>query len=164
MPVPACILQAAENYRFNDSFLLNSVKDLAPEEWVKRPGEICNHVAWIVGHVIWARTAVLGRLGGEKWAAPWLGLFARGAKLDDGAAYPSSDTLIDAWKEVGGVLNQALENASEDLLGCAVTPPGPPSADGKISGQVRFLAWHETYHVGQVSIVRSLLGHKGRMG
>ena len=163
MPVPACIAQAAEDYRFNNNFLLNSVKDLAAEEWVKRPSENCNHVAWIVGHVIWARTSVLSRLG-AKWSAPWLGLFARGAKLDDSAAYPSSDTLIDAWKEVGVVLSQALENASEEALGCAVTPPGPPSADGKISGQIRFLAWHETYHVGQVSIVRGLLGHKGLMG
>src|SRR5438132_7058387 len=86
MPVPACIAQAAEDYRHNDSFLLNSVQDLAPEEWVKRPSEMCNHVAWIVGHVIWARTAILSRLG-AKWSAPWLGMFARGGKLDEGAAY-----------------------------------------------------------------------------
>ena len=163
MPVPACISQAAEDYRFNNGFLLRSVQDLAPEEWVKRPSDFCNHVAWIVGHVIWARTSVLSRLGAP-WSAPWLGMFARGTKLDEGAAYPSSDTLIDAWKEVGGLLSQALENASEEALCVPVTPPGPPSADGKISGQIRFLAWHETYHVGQVSIVRGLLGHKGMMG
>jgi uncharacterized damage-inducible protein DinB len=164
MPVPACIAQAAEDYRYNNGFLLRSVEDLSPDEWVKRPSDICNHVAWIVGHIIWARTAVVGRLGGEKWSAPWLGLFARGTKLEEGAAYPSSNTLLDAWKEVGSVLGQALENVSDEAVGCAVTPPGPPSADGKISGQIRFLAWHETYHVGQVSIVRTLLGRKGLMG
>ena len=163
MPVPASIAQAAENYRFNNKFVLNSVQDLSPEEWVKRPGDVCNHVAWIVGHILWARTSILKRLGAE-WSAPWLGLFARGARLDDGTAYPSSDTLIDAWKEVGAMLSQALEDASEEVVGKAATPPGPPSADGKVSGQIRFLAWHETYHVGQVSIVRSLLGHRGLMG
>lgn len=163
MPVPACVAQAAEDYRFNNGFLLKTVKDLPAEEWLKRPNESTNHIAWIVGHVIWARKAILGRLGKE-WSTPWLGLFARGAKLDDTAAYPSSDTLMDAWKDVGNVLSTALENASDEALGCAVVPPGPPSADGKISGQIRFLAWHETYHVGQISLVACLLGHKGQMG
>lgn len=163
MPVPACIAQAAEDYRFNNKFLLNTVKALPPEEWLKRPNVCTNHIAWIVGHVIWARKAILAKLGKE-WSAPWLGLFARGVKLDDTTAYPSSDALMEAWKEVGEVLSGALENASEEALGCAVTPPGPPSADGTISGQVRFLAWHETYHVGQVSLVACMLGHKGTMG
>lgn len=163
MPVPACIEHAAQDYRFNNGFLLNTVKDLSPEEWLRRPNDGSNHIAWIVGHVIWARKAVLSKLGTE-WSTPWLGLFARGNKLDDSATYPSSDTLIDAWKEVGEVLNSALENASDEALGCAVNPPGPPSADGKVSGQVRFLAWHETYHVGQVSLIRGMMGHKGLMG
>jgi len=163
MPVPACIAQAAEDDRFNNGFLLNTVKDLPPEEWTRRPNDCTNHIAWIVGHLIWARRSILSKLGAE-WSAPWLGLFARGTKLDGTAAYPSPDTLIDAWKEVGEVLNKALENASEETLGCGVVPPGPPSADGKIGGQVRFLAWHETYHVGQASMVRCLLGHKGLMG
>src|SRR5207248_7088575 len=99
MPVPPSIAQAAEDYRFNNNFLLSSVKDLSADEWLKRPNECTNHIAWIVGHLIWARKAVLGRLGAE-WSTPWLGQFARGAKLDDTAAYPSSDALIDAWKEV----------------------------------------------------------------
>ena len=163
MPVPACISQAAEDYRFNNGYLLNTVKALPAEEWLKRPNESSNHIAWIVGHIIWARKSILAKLGKE-WSAPWLGLFARGCKLDESAAYPSSDTLIDAWKEVGDVLTAALENASEEAMGCGVVPPGPPSADGKISGQVRFLAWHETYHLGQVSMVACMLGHKGLMG
>ena len=39
MPVPACVAQAAEDYRFNNNFLLNMVKDLTPDEWLKRPNE-----------------------------------------------------------------------------------------------------------------------------
>jgi DinB superfamily len=100
---------------------------------------------------------------GTEWSLPWLGLFARGAKLDDSAAHPSPDTLMDAWREVSGVLAGALENASEDLLSQPSTQ-GPPSADGKVSGVVRFLAYHETYHVGQAAYLRCWLGHKGMMG
>ncbi len=162
MPVPAVVAGAAEDYCFNNAFLANTVKDLSPEEWLKRPNETSNHIAWIVGHVIWARKAILGRLGTD-WSQPWLGLYARGVKVDDTTVYPSPETLINAWLEVGGVLTDALENASEEVLSQPSTQ-GPPSADGKVSGVIRFLAYHETYHVGQVAYLRCWLGHKGMMG
>lgn len=115
MPVPAVIAYAAENYRFNSDFLVKMVQDLTPEEWLSRPNEKSNHIAWIVGHVIWARKAVLSRLGTE-WSQPWLSLFARGGKRDDAAAYPSPDALMDGWREVSGVLAGALDSASEETL------------------------------------------------
>jgi uncharacterized damage-inducible protein DinB len=161
VPIPAVIATAAENYRFNSDFLAKMVGDLSPEEWLRRPDEKCNHIAWIVGHVVWTRRALLGRLGTE-WSLPWLTLFARGTKLDD-AACPSRDMLLDGWREVSGVLVSALDGVSEEALAQPVKQ-GPPSADGKISGVVNFLAIHETYHVGQASYLRSWLGHKGLMG
>jgi len=161
MPVPAVIEAAAQNYRFNDKFLVDTVKDLSGEEWLRRPNECTNHLAWIVGHVTWARKMLLARLGTE-WSTPWLGVFARGTKLDD-AACPSPEELLSAWREVSEVLAGTLEKASEDALAQPATS-GPPSADGKVSGIVNFLAIHETYHVGQASYLRSWMGHKGLMG
>ena len=42
MPVPQVIASASENFRFNSGFLKQTVSDLAPEEWLKRPGEKLN--------------------------------------------------------------------------------------------------------------------------
>jgi uncharacterized damage-inducible protein DinB len=163
MPVPAVIATAASEYSFNNGFLDKMVSDLAPEDWLRRPQDSSNHVAWIVGHMVWARKQLLRRLGTD-WSAPWLGLFARGEKLDSSAAYPSSDALLAAWRDVGAVLANTLENVSEESLAKPAAQPGPPSADGKESGVVSFLAWHETYHLGQISCLRGWLGHKGIMG
>lgn len=116
MTVQACVAQAFEDYRWNNGFLLNTVKDLSPEEWRKRPTECSNHIAWIVGHVTWARMRLLERLGVE-WSAPWLGMFARGVKLDQTAEYPAPGVMMAAWKEVGEVLLKALENAPHEALG-----------------------------------------------
>ncbi len=162
MPVPAVIATAAENYRFNSDFLVKMVSDLSPEEWLRRPDGKCNHIAWIVGHVVWTRKMLLGRVGTE-WSEPWLGMFARGAKCEEDAAYPSSDTLLDAWRAVSKELATALDTVSEEALAQPATN-GPPSADGKVSGIVSFLAVHETYHIGQASYLRGWLGHKGLMG
>ena len=163
MPIPATIATAAQEYSFNNRFLENTLKDLEPEEWLRRPDDKGNHLAWIVGHLIWSRKAILRRLGTE-WDLPWLGLFARGEKLDAEAAYPSAQALLDGWKEASGKLSEALENATEAMLNAPAPQPGPPSADGKVSGTISFMAWHETYHVGQAAYLRSWLGHKGMMG
>jgi uncharacterized damage-inducible protein DinB len=161
MPVPAVIEAAAQNYRFNEKFLADTVKDLSEEEWHRRPNDTMNDVAWIVGHVIWARKMLLARLGTE-WSQPWLNDFARGGKCD-AAACPSPETLLAAWNETSSVLASTFENVSEDVV-AQPAKNGPPSADGKVSGIVNFLAIHETYHIGQASYVRSWLGHKGIMG
>jgi uncharacterized damage-inducible protein DinB len=68
-----------------------------------------------------------------------------------------------AWSESSARLKAAMESASAELLATPVTQ-GPPSADGKLSGVVNFMAYHETYHLGQLAYVRSLLGHPGAMG
>lgn len=162
MPAPAVIATAAYNYRFNSGFLVKMVSDLSPDEWLRRPDGTCNHVAWIVGHVVWTRKALLKRLGVE-WSRPWLDSFSRGSKCDDGAAGPSSEELLDAWREVSTVLDTALDAVTEETLAQPATS-GPPSHNGKISGVVDFLAVHETYHIGQASYLRGWLGHKGLMG
>ncbi len=163
MPAPAVIATAAQQYNFNNGFLAKLLKDLTPEEWLRRPDEKANHVAWIVGHLVWSRKSILRRLGTE-WDAPWLGMFARGQKIDDGAAYPSAQALLDGWNEAGGLMTQALDCASAEALDAPAPQPGPPSADGKVSGTISFMAWHETYHIGQVSYLCCWLGHKGMMG
>ena len=48
--------------------------------------------------------------------------------------------------------------------GQPVPHPGPPSPDGKVSGMIRFLVYHETYHVAQAANLRCWLGHKKMMG
>lgn len=162
MPVPAVVSAAAENYRFNSEFLTNSVKDLSSEEWFQRPEGKLNHVAWIVGHVVWARQRLLARLGAE-WAQPGLDVFARGVKLQEDAAYPSRAALLKALEESQAALAGALEQVPVELL-AKEAGQGPPSADGKVSGVVNFLAMHESYHVGQAVYVRSWLGKPALMG
>ena len=162
MPVPAVIAAAAENFRFNSRLLKETVSDLSPEEWLKRPDGKANHIAWIVGHVAYCRSRILHFMGVE-WAQPGLEIYGRGKKLLEDSAYPSPESLLATWSESGHAMAAAFENVSEDLLARPATE-GPPSLDGKVSGMLLFMAIHETSHVGQVSYLRCWLGHKGLMG
>ena len=161
MPVPAVIATAAENYRFNSDFLTRMVQDLSPEEWLKHPGEVRT-----TSPGLWDTFPCRGRtlhFIGTEWPQPILENFGRGKKRMEDSAYPSPESLVSAWQESGEALAAALESVPEDLLAQAATQ-GPPSADGKVSGIVNFMAIHETYHLGQASYLRSWMGHKGLMG
>ncbi len=162
MPIPTVVATAAENYRFNSRFLKQTVSDLSPEEWLKRPDERLNHMAWIVGHMALGRGRVLHFMG-SGWAQPALEIFGRGKKLLEDSAYQLPESLLGTWSESGHALAAAFETVPEDLL-VQPAPEGPPSLDGKISGIVNFMAIHETYHLGQASYLRGWLGHKGLMG
>lgn len=162
MPVAAPIAVAAVSFKQNTSSLTKAIAGLTPEEWLRSPSEKSNHLAWLVGHIIWARSAVAKMLG-SPFSKPWFPLVYPESKIGGAEEFPSPAELTVALQEVTALLNAAMENASEEALAV----PGPeriPSADGKLSGTVSFLAWHDTYHVGQTVYLRSWLGHGGVLG
>jgi uncharacterized damage-inducible protein DinB len=153
MPIAQRISTAASSFERNDNVLRKCFEGLSEEEWLRRPGENSNHMLWMAGHIVWARSGVMRFLGVE-WTKPWLPLFAIGAKLGDAAQYPKAEEVTAALAESTGALTAAMEAASEEALAA----PGPervPSIDGTLGGTVFFVAYHETGHVGQVEYVKN---------
>jgi uncharacterized damage-inducible protein DinB len=162
MSIPGSISIAALSFNQNDNFLRKNLEGLTDEEWTRKPEGCANDLLWIVGHVTWARSSLLKRLG-EDWSKPWFAFFGRGAKPGDSVVYPTPEEAKLAWDESTTRVHAAMESVSEEALAAPATN-GPPSADGKVSGIVNFLAYHETYHIGQASYLRTWLGHPGVMG
>jgi uncharacterized damage-inducible protein DinB len=162
MPIASQLAGAAVTYQINTGMVEKCFSGLTLEELQQRPGEHSNSLLWIGGHLVWARSRALQFLG-QPWELPWFPLFARGAKPDDAAQYPSPDEILTAWRDSSASLAAALDTASEETLS-APAPVNPPGSDGKIGGLVNFLAWHETYHVGQAAYLRKWLGHESISG
>jgi uncharacterized damage-inducible protein DinB len=162
MPVSPRIEVASQSFHLNARFLKQGLAGLNDEDWRKRPGDHSNNILWIVGHLTWSRAMVLRRLD-DDWTLPWMKLYARGEKCVDSPECPSPTTVMEAWEESCGRLDTALSAATDEVLDVPVTQ-GPPTADGKMSGMINFMAVHETYHVGQCAYIRSLLGKPGVMG
>lgn len=162
MPVPAAIAGVAGLYTQNSGFLQKVVADLTPEQWLARPSDHSNHITWIAGHLIWSRHALINRIGGS-WSCPGLEAFARSKKIDESASYPAPESLLDLWRDSAVALDATLSALTPEALE-APAPPRPPSPDGKVSGFIGVLAWHETYHLGQIAYLRSWLGQSGIFG
>jgi hypothetical protein len=162
MPIASQISDAAYSFHMNDDVLKKSFEGLTPEEWVRRPNDCSNHLLWIVCHMVWARGATLGFLG-SPWSTSWLPLFGRGSKLVDSAEYPTPEAAILAFDEVNARLAATFEEVPEETLSAPSTLR-VPSADGTLGGVVNFLAYHDTYHAGQVAFLRCWLGRGGVNG
>lgn len=146
-----------------NAYLFGRATDgISEEQWLERPDDSANHLLWIAGHVVVSRAGALKLLGGQ-WSAPWEKLFARGAKLAGREEYPSPAEVLRAWKEVTEKLAEALPNASKEILD-QPSAKGAPSLDGTRGGTVGFLCLHETYHMGQLGLVRKTLGYGQTVG
>ncbi len=156
MPVSAAIAGASASFIQNTGAVQKVVAGLTPEQWLSRPNDHSNHVTWIVGHVIWARQILISRVGSD-WSCPGLEPFARSAKLEESSSYPAPEVLLAHLQHSAIALDATLSALTPEAL-AAPAPPGPPSPDGKISGFIGVLAWHETYHLGQIAYLRSWFG------
>jgi uncharacterized damage-inducible protein DinB len=163
MPVAQQIAAAAAMFKLNGIFLPKSFEGMTAEEWSRRPNDTSNCLLWEVGHITWARGRTLHFLGVE-WSTPWLNEFSRGKSAADVSQYPSAEELVAAWNEGSVALSAALESASVELLSAPAPEKAPPSSDGTLGGVISFLAYHETYHVGQAAYVSRWLGHAQIMG
>jgi len=156
------LVNIAGMYKTNNDIVNKAIVDISGEDWFRAPGDDSNHLMWVIGHIIWSRANALKSLNDEL-TIPWATFFERGAARADREHYPAIEELRNSWQEVSERLMDTLSNAPADLLAEAA-PKGTPSFDGKISGLVAFLGFHETYHVGQITYLRKWLGYGQSVG
>jgi uncharacterized damage-inducible protein DinB len=147
-------------FKYNTGLVTKAIADVPADQWTKKPGNGSNHMLWVVGHVIWARGNAAKALG-STWSLSWAKQFARGAETGDMSNYPPVDEIRKAWADVSGELATVFPQASAELLD---QPHDKPTFDGKVGGFIAFLAYHETYHVGQLGYLRKWLGHSSLVG
>ena len=149
-------------FRTNTDIINKAIADVKDEDWVRQPGDDSNHLLWLLGHVVVHRGLVLKNVGVD-WSAPWASLFARGSERVDTAQYPSIEEMREAWNQVSEQLKATLNESPDEVLSKPAAE-GVPSFDKKVSGTVAFLAFHDTYHTGQMSFVRKWLGYGQTVG
>lgn len=92
-----------------------TIQDIPADRWFERPGDGCDHLLWIVGHIAAHRGMALKTLGVE-WSAPWQDLFAEGAPRVAAEKYPKADVILREFDKISDQLPAALEGASGELL------------------------------------------------
>ena len=81
----------------------------------------------------------------------------KGKTLDDVGPLPSLAEITAAWDAVSAHMLAVLEELGEDDMKREATRRLPGS-DGTVASVLPFLAQHDSYHIGQMAILRRQLG------
>jgi uncharacterized damage-inducible protein DinB len=116
-----------------------------------------SNLHWLLGHLVASRDALLERLGAERvWDVDIARDFARGSA---GAA-PRVATIAEQLTRLRA--QQArLETA---LVGIDRSALDRDAGRMTIGGWIEFMAWHETYHLGQAMLYRRAAGLPSTIG
>jgi hypothetical protein len=160
--IPRAIEPVSLIFKLNNEMVVRSLNGLSDEDCWRRPHPDINPMLWLVGHATISRIGLLARLGHRPEHG--LGtLFDRGSKLQAAAAYPSRDVIVQAWQNTRGQMRDAFSALTDADL--AAPPAGRPLPGvTNMAGLISFLAFHESYHVGQMGYLRKMLGHSGIAG
>ena len=153
------LVATASTFSFNGKSLNGLLKDFTQEDWaVQDAGG--HSPRWVVGHLATYRHRVLALMGLQSAPEPWEECFTRGKSSADVPADLDMKLVISAFHAVQVAMADRWEALTPEGMS---KPTGRKLPDGSedVGGAIRFLAWHETYHLGQLGLLRRLAGKPG---
>jgi uncharacterized damage-inducible protein DinB len=142
--------------RLNGRLFLNCLDGLSDDAARRRHGEAVNSAAFIAAHVTDSRYFVLRTLGGEL-ANPLSATLDKAKSIDDITDWPTLDTVRDAWRAVSDAIDARLGVLTPDELSAAVDARFPGVEPTRL-GALTFLVQHDSYHIGQLALLRKHAG------
>lgn len=139
------------------SWMLNALETISDEESNRLLQENLNSIKWITGHVTDTRFTLVSILSGSPVNADYKKLFGKGTTSVSEQPFPELQHILNDWKTVSEELVATLNHLSEEKL--LEKPPFQTSIpDETLLGLIAYFAIHESFHIGQLSILRKLLG------
>ncbi len=153
--------ELAKRYTFNRGAIGLIVDAFQGDDWSKpaSPGG-GNTPHWILGHIVATRRAICRKLGADVGTEEWEADFTRDASPTGTDGYPSPAVLLDGLRECDEHMNERLERMNDDD---ASESWGSKLPDGSstLGAALHFLYFHESYHTGQLGLLRRIVGQPG---
>jgi uncharacterized damage-inducible protein DinB len=128
----------------------------------KRLSEHVNHLQWIAGHLTNSRYHLASGLG-IKASFPYEDQYTDPSEpppynraISASVKYPSLTEIKKSWNELAATFTEKISGLSEEHLASAI--PFPVPTGKTFQDLLSFIASHESYHIGQMSIIRKSLG------
>lgn len=150
------VAPVAEIYRLNGWLFHNCLDGLTDAQGAARPTPATNSAAFIAAHVAESRFALAAWLGAP--VENPLAAALEGAKgIDDVRELPALAEIRAAWDRASAAMTARLaELTAEELDG--PSPARFPAGGPTLLGALAFLAQHDSYHIGQLALLRKHAG------
>lgn len=135
----------------------NVLEGITDAESHKRNSEHLNHIKWIAGHLLNTRVNSISKIAGLQPDESYVAQFARGSSLDPNLSYPPIEEIKSKWIATASAISDGITKMPEEKL-AETTTVKVPIADDTFRGLLAFLISHEAYHIGQLSLLRKMIG------
>ncbi|HLK29260.1 MAG TPA: DinB family protein [Puia sp.] len=153
----------AKQFALHSRLFNNVLEGVEESQAGKRLTEEVNHLQWIAGHLANARYNYAPMVGLND-VFPYKDLYMDSTAPPPGnraisatIKYPSLSEILKLWNSYSPSFVEAVSKLSDAQLS-AEMPFGTPIGDKTMLGFFGFLTSHESYHIGQMSIIRKYLG------
>jgi uncharacterized damage-inducible protein DinB len=141
----------------NTRLLLNALEGVDEKAARVRPNDKTNHALFLACHLVDSRH-YLARALGLASESPFKAMLEGRKGIDDVKEYPALDQVREAWKDVGARLTEHIGGLSATDLEEAPAFAFPIEGGNTLLGCLTFLVQHDSYHLGQVALLRRYLG------
>ena len=142
----------------NTDLVLNCLDGISEADARARLAGVTNSISFLLAHIADARF-FLAKLVGRPLENPLETRLSGVRSIDDAPSLPPLGELRGIWVAISGHVLQAVDEAT---AGQWAGPSGSeyafPVADPTLLGAVAFLVQHESYHLGQISLLRKARG------
>lgn len=148
--------ELAQSFSFTTRMITNFIDGITDEAACVSPSLPANSLNWVVGHIVVSRQRATRALGLDDFLpADTTARYATGSPPvtpESEDAVPLS-TLRGYLLTAEEMLSSSLAQADEEKLATVIeTRFGPRPVGQHLDG----LHWHETYHIGQLEILREV--------
>ncbi len=142
-------------FRLDTELFLNCLAGVDDAHAARRLTPDLNSIAFLAAHLVESRHWLAGLLGAPL-ELPFPEAFRRARSQDEAGALPGVAELAAHWHRISAHLAVQVERLDTPQL--ARDAHAFPGADGTLLGALAFLAHHESYHIGQMALLRRALG------
>ncbi len=135
---------------FSRKALAMNMTGITSEESLSVAGDTGKSINWILGHITVSRNLISQLLGLEPLCSKeMVALYDRGTKEPAALSQWSTEKILNQLDEIQNELEVSLNHRSDSDF------------EAKHWNELFFLYGHEMYHVGQIGLIRRLLGKSG---
>jgi uncharacterized damage-inducible protein DinB len=149
----------AEILRINTKLFRNCLHGMTQAQAEARPSGQTNSALWVAAHMVKARYGLLKWLGAER-QNPLPAALLAARSIDEVREWPSVPDVLAAWTDASHALRDRLAAMTPAQLSAPVEVRFPVFEQTTYALLV-FMVQHDSYHLGQLSVLRKLAGLPG---
>jgi uncharacterized damage-inducible protein DinB len=149
------IAPLAEILRLNRKLFSNCLDGLDEGQAMARPAPDANSAAYVAAHMVESRYYLLAQMGTERKSM--LGDRVGWKSLTEITQWPSLDEVKAAWTDASTALDKRLNEMTTQQADTPIETQFPLENKTTL-GMLGFLVQHDSYHLGQLSLLRKTCG------